>query len=335
MARSRLARVAIPLAWLLLVQGSARADTYLLVVSGIGGEPAYGDTFHRWSTQMLDVAEEELGIPRERVTYLAEKPERAPDRIDDESKKQALEDAIERLAARTGAGDTVVVLYFGHGNAVDNTAMLNLPGPDISAGELAEALAPLASRTLVVVVTSASSGPFAAALSAPNRIIITATRTGAEDNHTLFGGYFVQAFSEDNADTDKNGRVSLLEAFQYARHEVGREYRTDNRLLTEHAVLDDNGDGKGSPDPETLGDDGVLASSVHLEDIAHATAPTGVVDGELASLIERKAELEAAIAALKREKETMTAQAYEDELETLLVELALNRRAIREAQDGP
>ena len=119
-------------------------------------------------------------------------------------------------------------------------------------------------RNVVFVNTSSSSGPFVEALSAQGRTIITATRSGAEQFTTLFGGYFVEAFSSDMADADKNGRISMLEAFQYAKAEVARAYEREGLLATEHAMLDDNGDKNGSQTPAATGADGKLAAAMSL-----------------------------------------------------------------------
>jgi hypothetical protein len=90
----------------------------------------------------------------------------------------------------------------------------------------------------VLVNTASASGDFVPVLSGPNRVLVTATKTGFERNETIFGEFFVDAFASDGADTDKDNRVSVLEAFTYARREVTRRYEDSNRLLTEHALLE-------------------------------------------------------------------------------------------------
>ena len=128
----------------------------------------------------------------------------------------------------------------------------------------------LPTRNVVFVNTSSSSGPFVEELSGPGRTIITATRNGAEQFTTLFGGYFVEAFSAEGADADKNKRVSMLEAFRYAKGEVTRAYEREGLLATEHALLDDNGDKQGSQDPMPTGADGKLAAAMSLGSAADA-----------------------------------------------------------------
>ena len=51
--------------------------------------------------------------------------------------------------------------------------------------------------------------------------------------------------SSEAADADKNGRISLLEAFTYASGWSTQHYEQAGTMATETAMLDDNGDGKG------------------------------------------------------------------------------------------
>src|SRR6188474_1671947 len=91
-----------------------------------------------------------------------------------------------------------------------------------------------------------------------------ASRDGAEQYATLFGGFFIDALVSDTADSDKNKRVSVLEAFQFAKGEVAKAYEREGLLATEHALLDDNGDKDGSQDPSATGKDGRVANIVSL-----------------------------------------------------------------------
>src|SRR4029077_6004302 len=102
-------------------------------------------------------------------------------------------------------------------------------------------------RPLAVIDCASASGPFINALSAPGRVIVTATRSGNEVNVTQFGGYFARAIANPAADLDKDGQTSLLEAFLFASRQVEQFYQEAGRLATEHALLDDNGDGLGTP----------------------------------------------------------------------------------------
>lgn len=221
------------------------------------------------------------------------------------------------------------MVLIGHGNPRGETSVFNIPGPDISGEDLDAMLAGLAAGALVVVNTASASGPFVEALSADNRVVITATSSGREYHAASFGEHFVAALAGTAADRDKDQRISMLEAFDYARREVRRAFETDKRLLTEHALLDDNGDGVGSLDAGEFDTDGGLANRVYLQQPKLPAAGAT----ELAQLLGQKGLLEDSIRELKKQRASMDRDDYYDRLELLLVDLALLSRRIR-SQEG-
>lgn len=321
---------------LLLVLGvvrSAPAQTYVVVVSGVGGDPQYAERFTRWGTQVVEAARTRLGVPEANVTFLAERPERDR-RITGAATRERLEAVLGEIAERAEPSAEVLIVLFGHGSDRGGEPRFNLVGPDVTAAELAAWLAPCKARRVVVVNTASASGGFVPALAGPGRIVITATKSAFERNATRFGEYFVRALTAEGAegaDTDKDGRLSVLEAFDYARREVARAYEQEKRLLTEHAVLDDDGDGKGSAEPNAASGDGVLAASVFLTSATAAVA-AGTADPEVKRLYAVRDSLERRVAELRAAKGSLAPGVYERELEDLLVELATTNRAIGERE---
>lgn len=319
-----------------LCAGEMRAqETHVIVISGLGGEPAYQDLFRTQATTLLDAARDRWGLPEGQLSWLAEDPSLAPGRIEARSTRENVQDRLRRLTERIGPQDQVLIVLIGHGSESGGEARLNLPGPDLTASDLAGWLDGFPTQTVAVVNTASASGGFLPALSREGRIVVTATRSARERNRTHFGSFFVNAFSGGGADTDKDERVSLLEAFSYARFEVERLYSRDNRLQTEHALLDDDGDGEGSTEPGLGAGDGRLASRFFLAAERLAVSAQAADDPELAPLLERKRELEAAVADLRARKDDVDPGAYETELERLLLELAATNRAIREREKQP
>ena len=306
-------------------------NTHILLISGLGGDPEYTEAFHSWLSRFADAATEKYGVPAERITYLSEKTELDPTRIRARSTADNIRMAFVEIGAAMARDDELVVLLAGHGTFRGGQARFNIPGPDLSPADMDDLLDGLGQRRITFVNTATASGAFVEALSAPGRTIITATRSGREQNMTRFGLHFVDAFADEGADIDKDERVSMLEAFGYALAEVEREYEGDNQLLTEHAMLDDNGDGEGSRELDEPEGDGALARVVFLRSLGGA-AGGEAVSPALRALVREKAEIEGRIADLRRVKAQLPLERYEDELEELLVELALKNREIRAAR---
>jgi len=237
---------------------------------------------------------------------------------------ELLQQALNEVP-KEGGGQVWIVLI-GHGTFDGKEAWYNLRGPDVSASELASWLQPF-QRPLAVIDTTASSGPFINKLSRTNRVIITATRSGNEQNYTRFGEYFAEALKSSQADIDQDGQVSLLEAFLTASRQASEFYKVRGRLVTEHALLDDNGDGLGTPadwfhglratkkakDGAAL--DGLLAQQFRL-------IPSPMERGLTPEQIAQRDELERAVLQHREKKSQIPEEDYYRELERLLLQLA-------------
>lgn len=314
------------------VHAAAQGEAgHLVIISALSGEPRFADAFTEWGATLATAAVERHGVRESDVIWLAESTG-ADARIRDRSTREVVERELRGLAARAGPNDRITIVMFGHGSFSNGESTINLPGPDISATELARLLDLFGERRVTVVNTTSASGGFVEALAGQNRIVMTATRSGFERNETVFGRHFVAAFTGEAADADRDGRVSMLEAFEYARREVEREYERDGRLRTEHAVLDAIGDGKGVASAEPTSAHGRAAGTFHL-------GPRGVAAGaaaspELRAAYEEKARLETALDALRARRDSMGEAEYEAQLEKLLVEISLNAQRIRRLESG-
>jgi hypothetical protein len=304
---------------------------FLLVIVGLAGDPEHGAQFHKWGTALVDTSEK-VGLARGQVTYLGDAKVGGP-RVSGPATKEQISETFAAIAKAAAPDDVLYVVLVGHGNYDGNAARFNLPGPDITASEFNTLLRKVPVRNVVFVNTASSSGPFVEYLSGPGRTIITATRSGAEQYTTLFGGYFVEAFSAEEADADKNKRVSMLEAFLYAKGEVTRAYEREGLLATEHATLDDNGDKKGSQDPTPTGAEGKVAAALSLGSAADA-APLPD-DPKLRALILERRDLERRVEALRLLKDSLPPAKYASELERLVTTLALKTREIRTLEGDP
>jgi Peptidase C13 family len=299
---------------------------FLLVLVGLAGDPEHGELFHKWGGELAESAAR-LGVPADHVVYLVDQTQEGDKNVTGKATVEEISKTFDRFAKQATPEDAVYVVLIGHGSYDGKAAKFNLPGPDISAADFNAQFRKLPTKKIVFVDTTSASGPFVNDLSGPGRVIIAATRNGAENYSTLFGGYFVDALTGDEADADKNRRVSMLEAFQFAKAAVQRAYEKEGLLSTEHAVLDDNGDKAGSADPSTNGPDGKVASLLAIGSAADAAAlPT---DPKLRALVLEQRELEHRVESLRLLKESMDPAKYQSELEKLVTDLALKTREIR------
>ena len=302
--------------------------THLLIITGASGEPRFASQFHALAMGLRAVATTKFGIPDSLVMYLAEQTTPDPRSITGRSTREGVIQAFDRIAARASAGDAVLILLIGHGSGDADVSKFNVPGMDMSDADFDTQLDKLSNQVVAFVNAASASGDFVKTVSGKNRVVVTATKSNFERNETLFAGHFVGAYVKDGADTDKDGRVSVLEAFTYARREVQREYETTNRMQTEHAMLDDDGDGAPKADPGVRGPDGTLASKFFLQSVAGISA-AAAADPRVGELLATQSKLQSQLDSLRLAKGIMKEDQYEKALEDLLVRIAENASALR------
>ncbi len=320
---------------LLALAGPAAAQqTHILVVTGLSGDPAYAEQFHTWAAALIDAAAERYELPAANVTWLAEKADVDPERMDGRSTRENVEAAVAAIADRAEPNDHVLILLIGHGSYQNGESRFNLPGRDLTAEDYDLLLERLQAQRVSFINTATSSGGFIDALSGEGRTVVTATRSGGQWNETVFGGHFVAAFADGSAESDQNrdDRVSVLEAFEYAVAQVSRVYASDGRLQTEHALLDDNGDQEGTREPDPVSSDGALARTLFISAGEGAGIPGWPEDPALRALYQERLEIQEQIEALQATRGGTDEAVYQAELEKLLVAIALKGREIRDAE---
>ena len=263
---------------------SASADErYALVISGASGLQKYAGNYNRWRAAFTSTLRTTLRFRDDHLIVLAEVPGLGVGRASRDGARRAFEPLHVRMA--TGALSLIVLI--GHGTYDGIDARFNLVGPDLEASDWAELLNGLPER-VVIVNTTGASFPFLERLAGPGRIVITATNSTTQDFETIFPQFFTQAFDNPASDVDKNGRVSIWEAFSFASFGVKAWYAQQGRLSTDRALLDDTGDGIGT-EADTPRADGAMARRVYLDPTIETTA---VSDPILADLLDRRARLE-------------------------------------------
>ncbi|HEY2934530.1 MAG TPA: hypothetical protein VGK99_22560 [Acidobacteriota bacterium] len=291
--------------------GASQAATHALILRGLGGDAAYEQLFSQWTA---DLSARLISNGDSLVTL-------APQGANSINRENILQ-AISKYQT-LGKGDLLLVFLLGHGSFDQKNYRFNIPGPDMTDVELAGALRKVTAPVVVINGTSAS-GASLAALSAKDRVVITATRSGSETVPPRFAGFLIEGL-RGGADADKNGSISLLELFQYARKQTAEWYQSQNRLASEHSLLDDNGDAKGIDNPAPGTEDGALAASLRIVSLV----PAGAAQNVGRDLLDRKQQLEAEIEKLRFRKSEMKEEEYQKELEKLVLELAKINRLIK------
>jgi hypothetical protein len=176
-----------------------------------------------------------------------------------------VKDALDGFAAAMGPQDRFIFWYVGQANAVGGKLRLNLRGPDITHEDLAAPLSRIKAGMVLIVLDCPNAALAVKALSGPGRVILCAS-TQDQPYGTQFTRYFVPALAAAKSDTDKDGKISILEAFTAAARQIEQWYQDKHILPTETPCLDDDGDGKASERPwrRTDSTDGIIASRLFL-----------------------------------------------------------------------
>ncbi len=279
---------------------AAQAELYYVIVGGLGGEPAYANRFFAQTETLADAAARSLG-DESRVTLLN----------GEDATREALTEALQELAQTVTAADTLAVFLVGHGTYDGTVYKYNLPGRDLDGAELGELLGAVpAGRQLVVNATSAS-GAVLESWAQEGRTLITATRTGGERNATRFAEHWTEALSSEAADTNRNGIITAQEAFEYTERMVAESYENEGTLATEH--------------PQLAGEPAESFTAARLEARVALTEQLEELFAELDAL-------EGQVQALRTRRNEMDSDAYLNELQNLLLELALVQQQIDDAR---
>ena len=309
-----------------LLSLNAEPRASVVIVVGAEGAAEYAARFRQWAGRWEEAAKRgnadfvQIGL--------------------DESGQTSDRERLQQWLAKNAAPcpEPLWLILIWHGTFDGKTARFNLRGPDVSAAELANWLKPHNRHTAIINCAS-SSGPFLNELSGPNRVVITATKSGFEYNFARFGDYLSAAMTNPAADLDKDEQTSLLEAFLLASSGVREFYASEGRLATEHALLDDNGDHLGTPPDWFQGvhavktpkdgasADGLLAAQMHL------VRSRG--EEQLAPAVRsRRDEIEQDLARLRARRPQLAEDEYLKLLEPLVIELARLYEAAESGADG-
>ena len=255
----------------LLMSTTAFAADYVLIIGGAAGEKSFYDAFWSATSRFHQLLTDEYGYTSEQITFLFEDmgPSEETQLVDTEAKREQVLAAFTQLAETVQPSDQLVLFMLGHASRTGRGSVkFNLPRRDITEAEYVTLINSIPAERQVLIFGFPYSGKLVPQLSKPGRIIITSS--SPNEGYSLqagFGNVFVDAFFAAANDTDRNGDISLLEAFLSLQARTKDFYEKDGNVQSEHPHLDDNGDGNATRNltivrEET--DDGTLAEKTFL-----------------------------------------------------------------------
>ena len=285
-------------ATLLVLPTLAGAASFTLVVAGLGGEPEYEQRFREQAVAIADAAKKAAGEQGHVVVLTGE-----------QARRDSLKREFQDFAGKVKAADSVTVVLIGHGTYDGEEYRFNVPGADITGAELEQLFDRLPAKKQLIVNATSSSGATIELWQRPERVVITATKSGGERTATRFAQYWLQAVSGDAADLNKDEVVTAAEAFDYANRQVAASYKSDVSLATEHARI--------------AGEESAAFTVARIGSSAGSSA-----DPEVTALLAQRGQIEQDLDGVKGRKASLSEDQYYDELEGVLVRLALLQKQI-------
>jgi hypothetical protein len=286
-------------ATLLAAPTLAGAASFTFIVAGLGGEPEYEQRFREETAVIGAAAVEAAGGDQSHVVMLT----------GEQARRDSLRREFQEFAAKIKPADSVTVVLIGHGTFDGEDYRFNIPGADITGSELGQLFDRLPAKQQLIVNATSSSGATIELWQRPERVVITATKSGGERTATRFAQYWGQAVSGADADLNKDEVVTAAEAFDYANRQVAASYKSEVALATEHARM--------------AGEETAAFTVARIGSSASSGATP-----EVTALLAQRGQIEHDLEGVKGRKASLSEDQYYDELEGVLVRLALLQKQI-------
>lgn len=274
------------------------AAAFTFIVAGLGGEPEYEQRFREQAAAIAEAAKQADGAADHVVVLIGE-----------QARRDSLRRELQAFAAKVKATDTATIVLIGHGTYDGEDYRFNVPGADITGAELGELFDKIPARQQLIVNATSASGAVTDRWERPERVVITATKSGGERTATRFAQYWTQAITSDAADVNKDEVVTVAEAFDYVNRQVAASYKSEVALATEH--------------PRMAGEQTATFAVARVGASALAGA-----NPEVTALLAQRGQIEHDLDGVKERKAALSQDAYYDELEGVLVKLALLQKQI-------
>jgi hypothetical protein len=207
-------------------QPAPAGQSYAILVGGLPGPDPYGQWYTDWLTRFQSYLTSTAHIPAANIAVLSGK----------DATFDAITAAFQQFAPRSKPQDQLIFFIVGHGEITDPAPKITLAGPDPTPPQLAALLDSFPAKNQVILNFTASSGDFLKSLSSPNRVNITAT-SPTEIEEPIFAEFFLRGLESKRADADKDGKVTMLEAYNWAAQQtaywIARWTETDPGKITD------------------------------------------------------------------------------------------------------
>jgi hypothetical protein len=224
-----------------------------LILCGLPGDPEHRQAFAETVKKLRDSLISRYGFAESELRiHLAEPPadNAAIPHLRGKATREEIAAEAADLSKVLQPQDTLWVIVVGHAYWDGKQSFFNIPGPDLHQAEFGKLFADLPAREQVFFIATPASGYYIKPLSAKGRVVITATQADAEVNETIFPMALASVLETppdpETFDADQDGTISLFDLYVAVTRDVADRYLKEKRVATEHALLDDNGDGRGT-----------------------------------------------------------------------------------------
>lgn len=238
-------------------EAPAAGKAYALLLGAMPGEGLFARHYQDWLKRFHAHLTEKAGLAAENIVVLSGDKDFKDPIVSGVATAEAVKKALADLAGKVKPQDQFILFMVGHGVVTDQVPTFVLPGPDVSAQDLADALAAVPAKNQVVLNLSSASGAMVSRLARAGRVNIAAT-SPIEGNEPVFPEFFLRALESTGA----GGPATLLAAYNGAAREAalwvsrlkaeeGEGWRMDGKESV--AVFEKlYGSGAGAPSPFKL-----------------------------------------------------------------------------------
>jgi hypothetical protein len=220
-----------------------------VLITGLSGEKDLSDDFNRAASRMKEFLLRN-GYVEDEIFRFSKLSGHEGDgwHKQQTATRKNLEGFFKAQAGRSSPYEKYFLFIAGHANGRDEEAMFHLPGPDVSYKDLIQWVGAVPAQHMMGVFAASQGQTWIEKLSKPGRILIAGNGLRSSDFIPLeFLRFFPKMIATPKiVEYGAADRRSLGDVFWESQVKVQTWYFENNLHPTELALLDANGDKKGS-----------------------------------------------------------------------------------------